>query len=123
MSHHRLIIPDPDAPPIKRATVRRVIKTFGPYRRTVGLVGALILVTSAIGVINPLLIKFVFDDALFCGPGCPNLGLLYRFGSHRHLAVLPLERGGSAGDAGPAERALRAPPADAAPVLHHHSDR
>ena len=77
MSHHRLIIPDPDAPPIKRATVRRVIKTFGPYRRTVGLVGALILVTSAIGVINPLLIKFVFDDALFCGPGCPNLGLLY----------------------------------------------
>jgi ATP-binding cassette subfamily B protein len=77
MSHHRLIIPDPDAPPITRATVRRVIRTFRPYRRTVGLVGALILITSAIGVINPLLIKVIFDQALFCGPGCPNLDLLY----------------------------------------------
>ncbi|HEV8682634.1 MAG TPA: ABC transporter ATP-binding protein [Actinomycetota bacterium] len=77
MSHHRLIIPDPDAPPITRATVRRVIRTFRPYRKTVTLVGALILITSAIGVINPLLIKVIFDQALFCGPGCPNLGLLY----------------------------------------------
>ena len=77
MSHHRLIIPDPDAPPITGATVRRVIRTFRPYRRTVGLVGVLILITSAIGVINPLLIKVVFDEALFCGPGCPDLGLLY----------------------------------------------
>jgi ATP-binding cassette subfamily B protein len=77
MSHHRLIIPDPDAPPITRATVRRVIRTFRPYRRTVGLVGTLILITSAIGVINPLLIKVIFDQALFCGPGCPNLDLLY----------------------------------------------
>jgi ATP-binding cassette, subfamily B, bacterial len=77
MSHHRLIIPDPDAPPITRATVRRVIRTFRPYRRTVGLVGMLILITSAIGVVNPLLIKVIFDQALFCGPGCPNLDLLY----------------------------------------------
>jgi ATP-binding cassette subfamily B protein len=77
MSHHRLIIPDPDAPPITRATVRRVIRTFRPYRKTVTLVGALILITSAIGVINPLLIKVIFDQALFCGRGCPNLGLLY----------------------------------------------
>jgi ATP-binding cassette subfamily B protein len=28
-------------------------------------------------VINPLLIKVVFDKALFCGPECPNLDLLY----------------------------------------------
>ncbi|HEV8572568.1 MAG TPA: ABC transporter ATP-binding protein [Actinomycetota bacterium] len=77
MSHHRLIIPDPDAPPIQRATVRRVVRTFRPYKRRVTLVGGLILITSAIGVINPLLIKVIFDQALFCGPGCPNLGLLY----------------------------------------------
>jgi ATP-binding cassette subfamily B protein len=77
MSHHRLIIPDPDAPPIKRATVRRVIRTFRPYRKTVALVGTLILITSGIGVVNPLLIKVIFDQALFCGPGCPDLGLLY----------------------------------------------
>jgi ATP-binding cassette, subfamily B, bacterial len=77
MSHHRMIIPDPDAPPITRATVRRVIRTFRPYARTVSLVGGLILITSAIGVVNPLLIKVIFDQALFCGPGCPNLELLY----------------------------------------------
>jgi ATP-binding cassette, subfamily B, bacterial len=77
MSHHHMIIPDPEAGPINRATVRRVIRTFGPYQTTVALVGALILITSAIGVVNPLLIKVIFDQALFCGPGCPDLGLLY----------------------------------------------
>jgi ATP-binding cassette subfamily B protein len=54
-----------------------VVRTFRPYKRRVTLVGGLILITSAIGVINPLLIKVIFDQALFCGPGCPNLGLLY----------------------------------------------
>jgi ATP-binding cassette, subfamily B, bacterial len=77
VSHHRLIIPDPDAGPIKRATVRRVISTFRPYRKQVALVAVAILLTSALGVINPLLIKVVFDRALFCGPECPNLDLLY----------------------------------------------
>jgi ATP-binding cassette, subfamily B, bacterial len=72
-----MLIPDPDAGPIKRATVRRVVSTFKPYRRQVVLVGIAILITSAMGVVNPLLIKVVFDRALFCGPGCPNLDLLY----------------------------------------------
>ncbi|HET6770325.1 MAG TPA: ABC transporter transmembrane domain-containing protein, partial [Actinomycetota bacterium] len=77
MSHHRILIPDPDAGPIKRATVRRVVSTFKPYRKQVLLVAIAILITSALGVINPLLIKVVFDRALFCGPECPNLDLLY----------------------------------------------
>jgi ATP-binding cassette subfamily B protein len=77
VSHHRLLIPDPDAGPIKRATVRRVVSTFKPYRKQVLLVAIAILITSALGVINPLLIKVVFDKALFCGPECPNLDLLY----------------------------------------------
>jgi ATP-binding cassette subfamily B protein len=77
VSHHRILIPDPDAGPIKRATVRRVISTFKPYKRQVLLVGIAILITSAMGVVNPLLIKVVFDRALFCGPECPNLDLLY----------------------------------------------
>jgi ATP-binding cassette subfamily B protein len=68
--------PDPDARPITRATLRRVAGTFGPYRRKVLVVGALILVTSGLGVINPLLIKVAFDDALFVRGG-PDLGLLY----------------------------------------------
>jgi ATP-binding cassette subfamily B protein len=72
-----MLIPDPDAGPIKRATVRRVVSTFKPYKRQVVLVGIAILITSAMGVVNPLLIKVVFDRALFCGPDCPNLDLLY----------------------------------------------
>ena len=77
--------PDPDAKPVDRATVRRVIGIFRPYRRKVAIVGAAIFVTSVIGVANPLLIKLIFDRALFgnaqhlCAGGveCPNLGLLY----------------------------------------------
>jgi ATP-binding cassette subfamily B protein len=61
--------PDPDARPITRATVRRVAGTFRPYGRRVALVAVLILVTSGLGVINPLLIKVVFDRALFTPEG------------------------------------------------------
>jgi ATP-binding cassette, subfamily B, bacterial len=68
--------PDPDARPVTRATLRRVVGIFKPYRRTVYAVGLLILVTSGLGVINPLLIKVIFDRALF-PPGGPRLGLLW----------------------------------------------
>jgi ATP-binding cassette subfamily B protein len=68
--------PDPDARPVSRATLRRVVGIFRPYRATVIGVGVLILITSGLGVINPLLIKVVFDQALF-PPGGPNLALLW----------------------------------------------
>jgi ATP-binding cassette subfamily B protein len=68
--------PDPDARPITRATLRRVVGIFRPYKRTVVGVAVLILVTSGLGVINPLLIKVIFDQALF-PPGGPRLGLLW----------------------------------------------
>jgi len=57
-------------------TVRRVMGLFRPYRRQVALVGLAILVTSGLGVANPLLIRAVFDQALFVPDG-PRLGLLY----------------------------------------------
>jgi len=63
--HWHVSIPDPDAGPINRRTLRRVIASFKPYRNQVIAVGTLIVVTSAIGVINPLLIKVIFDTALF----------------------------------------------------------
>jgi ATP-binding cassette, subfamily B, bacterial len=56
----------------------RIVRLFGPYRGRVALAALAILVTSSIGVANPLLIQRVFDQALFCGTGCPNLPLLYR---------------------------------------------
>ena len=58
-------IPDPEAGPVNRRTVRRVIGAFKPYKRQVSVVAVAIFVTSAMGVVNPLLIKVIFDTALF----------------------------------------------------------
>jgi len=70
--------------PIQRATVRRVISTFRPYRRKVGLVALAIVITSGLGVVNPLLIKWIFDNGLFghppgsCGlQACPQMDVVY----------------------------------------------
>jgi ATP-binding cassette, subfamily B, bacterial len=59
-----------------RNTTRRVIPLFRPYRLQVVWVVGLIVVTSTIGIVNPLLIQAVFNKALFV-PGGPNLHLLY----------------------------------------------
>jgi ATP-binding cassette subfamily B protein len=58
-----------------RDTARRVIPLFRPYRVQVAAVVGLIVVTSTIGIINPLLIQAVFNKALFV-PGGPNVRLL-----------------------------------------------
>jgi ATP-binding cassette, subfamily B, bacterial len=76
---------DEDRRKVDRATVRRVVSTFRPYKGKVGLVGLAIALTSGLGVINPLMIVLVFDRALFgpdgvCqGQPCPNLPLLYLY--------------------------------------------
>ena len=63
--------------PARPGTFRRIIGVFRPYRRRMALVGALILVTSGIGLINPLLIKFVFQDVILAtGPTGERLRLL-----------------------------------------------
>src|SRR6266567_1106832 len=59
-----------------RNTARRIVTLFRPYRLQVAAVVGLIVVTSTIGIINPLLIQAVFNQALFV-PGGPNLDLLY----------------------------------------------
>jgi ATP-binding cassette, subfamily B, bacterial len=56
--------------------VGRIVRLFRPYRGRTALILVSILVTSGLGIVNPLLIKVVFDDALF-PPGGPDLGLLY----------------------------------------------
>jgi ATP-binding cassette, subfamily B, bacterial len=55
---------------------RRIVRLFSPYRGRTTLILVSIVVTSALGIVNPLLIQVVFDDALF-PPGGPDLGLLY----------------------------------------------
>ena len=56
--------------------VKRIVRLFRPYRGRTALILVSILVTSGLGIVNPLLIQVVFDDALFV-PGGPNLSLLY----------------------------------------------
>jgi ATP-binding cassette, subfamily B, bacterial len=76
--------PEHDQRPVDRETVRRVIRTFVPYRRKVTLVALAIVVTSGLGVVNPLLIKWIFDQGLFGDPpglcsggSCPQLDVVY----------------------------------------------
>jgi ATP-binding cassette subfamily B protein len=73
-----------------RATFRRVVPLFRPYRLQVAAVVALIVVTSTIGIINPLLIQKVFNDALFV-PGGPDVQLLVILVSI--MAVIPIVNG------------------------------
>jgi ATP-binding cassette, subfamily B, bacterial len=45
-------------------TIRRIVRFFGPYRLQVGVVLVAILATSFIGLINPILLKLLIDDAI-----------------------------------------------------------
>ena len=60
-----------------KSHIGRIVVLFRPYRFTVTMVGLLILVTSSLGVVNPLLIKVVFDSGLFPESGIPNIRLLW----------------------------------------------
>ena len=73
-----------DERPIRAATVRRVVATFRPYRTRVWWVAIAIVITSGLGVVNPLLIKWIFDNGLFGDPPgscggmpCPQLSTVY----------------------------------------------
>ena len=60
-----------------RSLVLRVVAAFRPYSGRITLVGLLILVTAGLGVVNPVLIQVVFDNALFPAGGGPDLRLLW----------------------------------------------
>jgi ATP-binding cassette subfamily B protein len=48
-------------------TVRRILVFFRPYRKQIGVVVVAIIATSLLGLINPILLKLLIDDAI------PNL--------------------------------------------------
>ena len=73
-----------------RDTARRVVPLFRPYRAQVTAVVGLIVLTSTIGIINPLLIQVVFNKALFV-PGGPNIHLLVILVAI--MAVVPIVNG------------------------------
>ena len=85
--------------PVDRATVKRVVATFRPYRRKVTIVGVLIAVTAALGVVNPLLIKYIFDNGLFGNPpgscqgqACPQMDVVFL--GVALMIVIPIITGG-----------------------------
>jgi ATP-binding cassette subfamily B protein len=70
--------PEPDLtrrPGSEGPTLRRIAGFFRPYRARLAFIAILILVTVSVGVVNPILIKFVLDNLLPDGPR--DLGLLY----------------------------------------------
>jgi len=73
-----------------RDTIRRVVPLFRPYRAQVAAVVGLIVLTSTIGIVNPLLIQAVFNQALFV-PGGPNVPLLIILVAV--MAVVPVVNG------------------------------
>jgi ATP-binding cassette, subfamily B, bacterial len=75
---------------VSRRSAGRIVPLFRPYRFQVTAVIALIVVTSTIGIINPLLIQSVFNKALFVRGG-PNLHLLYVLAGV--MALVPVVNG------------------------------
>src|SRR5579859_4892520 len=73
-----------------RDTARLVVPLFRPYRVQVAAVVGLIVVTSTIGIINPLLIQVVFNQALFVRGG-PDIRLLVILVTI--MAVVPIVNG------------------------------
>src|SRR5207253_2626318 len=59
--------PDPATrvPPERRGrTIRHIASFFRPYRGSVAIVLVAILFTSLLGLINPILLKLLIDDAI-----------------------------------------------------------
>ncbi|HLG07444.1 MAG TPA: ABC transporter ATP-binding protein [Gaiellaceae bacterium] len=54
----------PADPAVRKANLRRIIRLFGPYRRRLGAVCALIVFSAGVGVISPFLLREVLDVAI-----------------------------------------------------------
>ncbi|MFT4039039.1 MAG: ABC transporter ATP-binding protein [Thermomicrobiales bacterium] len=73
--------------PIRAATVKRVAGFFRPYRWQVALTVFAIAVVAVIGLVNPLLLKLIIDDAI------PNRNLPELYGYVALMIVLPIVTG------------------------------
>ena len=69
--------PEGPSPRSGRSHVPRVVRLFRPYKPWVAIVVCLVVTTAVLGVVNPVLIKVVFDNGLFPESGSPNIRLLW----------------------------------------------
>ena len=119
-------------PPERRnRTVRRIAGFFGPYKVQVAIVLVAILLTSLLGLVNPLLLERAastrsileqdfFKLNLYVGLmiAIPIVSGLIGVGQS-----VPQQHHRPERHAGPARRAVRPSPADAAALLHRDADR
>jgi ATP-binding cassette subfamily B protein len=68
-------------------TLRRVAESFSPYKFQVVLVLIAIILTTVLGLVNPFMIQFIFDDAI----GKRNISLLFILVSI--MIVMPIVTG------------------------------
>src|SRR5438105_2324335 len=68
-------------------TMQRVVQAFRPYVWQIVLILLAILLTTGLGLVNPFMIQFIFDDAI----GKRNLHLLLLFVSI--MLVTPILNG------------------------------
>lgn len=80
-------LPEGAVKPVNRATVRRVMGFFRPYWPSIALTLVAILIVAVLGLINPLLLKLIIDDAI----PQKNLGMLYKYVGL--MIVLPIVTG------------------------------
>src|SRR6187402_3135554 len=70
----------PSDPAVRRANFRRIIRLFRPYHARLSLVCGLIVVSAALGVVTPFLLREVLDTAIQVDPqtgqASVELGLL-----------------------------------------------
>ena len=66
--------PPPIPPERRRRTILRIVAFFGPYRFRVAVVVGAILITSLLGVVNPILLKLLTDEVII-GRDYTNLAL------------------------------------------------
>ena len=70
----------PEDPAVRKANFRRIIRLFRPYRPRLSLVCGLIVVSAALGVVTPFLLRAVLDTAIQVDPqtdqATVELGLL-----------------------------------------------
>lgn len=56
--------PDTARKPLRKGTLRRVLRLYQPYQWQLGSVILMVLVTAGLGIVPPLLIKRLIDDTL-----------------------------------------------------------
>jgi ATP-binding cassette, subfamily B, bacterial len=70
----------PADPAVRKANLQRIIRLFRPYKARLGLVCGLIVVSAALGVVTPFLLREVLDTAIVVDPSTDQasvrLGLL-----------------------------------------------